>query len=348
MKKLSLALLLMSAIINCYAGDDFSAKAEIKKRKLVVVLLDENPETISELKSKGKDSEIPVYLENIKKDNEITKATFAEFWKETPVEFIQESKILSYTLDDLSKLTVITHEAASIEGVEFLKYEVCLGYSETNKKGKTNFDLYHKSFKFSCENDVPSPADLLLLVHKIRVYYDLDKQFDLKTLDAKLAKKTLLIDKDATEMTNEEIKDAYEFPFKLVSAADIAASKNSRDKGTVYLKLDVFKAGAGGAQQAFLLVDSETGQILSRSLMGGITKVAIVEARASSRGFDGTSQLSGVLQPEYRRTIRAGITGPEMVRLYTARAKLKKSVLKVLASQKIQNSSMFSVALIPY
>ncbi|MBC7696160.1 MAG: hypothetical protein H7141_12010, partial [Burkholderiales bacterium] len=109
MKQLFLAIL-TSLSLSCIAGDDFSATAEIKKRKLVVALLNENPTTISELKSKGKESEIPLYLENIKKDNEITKATFTELWKETPLEFIQENKILTFTPEELSQITVITHE----------------------------------------------------------------------------------------------------------------------------------------------------------------------------------------------------------------------------------------------
>lgn len=345
MKKLNFVLLMLSlSIITCYAGDDFSARAEIKKRKLVIVLLEENQESIEKLTKEGKSAEIASYKQNIQKDNEITMASFKEFWKETPLEFITEAKVKDLTPAQLVEMTLISHEAASIEKVEFLMYDVCLGYNETSKKGKTAFDLYHKFFKFSPENEVPSQADLLLLLHKIRVFYDLDKQFDLKTLDAKLAKKTLLIDKDATEMSKEEIKDAYEFPFKLVSAEEIAASKNNRDKGTVYLKLDVYK---DGGQQAFLLVESETGQVLSRSLMGGITKVSF--NYPSSKAYDASGQLTSIdKNMQFRSCISCGMAGGEIFRLYTARAKLKKSVLKVLASQKIQNSSMFSVDLIPY
>lgn len=337
-------LLLSSSILNTYAGDDFSAATEIKKRKLIVVLLEENPETIDKLTKDGKVSEIDAYKQNIKKDNDITMSSFKEFWKETPLEFIAESKVKDLPQADIAAATLISHEEASIEKVEFLMYDVCLGYTETGKKGKTSFELYHKFFKIAVENDVPSPADLLFLLRKIRVYYDLDVQFDLKTLNDKLAKKTLLIDKESTEMTLAEIKDTYEFPVKLVSADEILASKNSRDKSTVYLKLDVFK---NEGQQAFLLVESETGQILSRSLMGGITKVTI--NTPSSRGFDATGQYSFAdNNAAFRRCSSCGIIGKELIRLYTARAKLKKSVLKVLASQKIQNSSMFSVSLIPY
>jgi hypothetical protein len=345
MKKIFLiGLMLLVTVSNYFASDDFSATAEIKKRKVIVVLLDENQEIIDRLTKESKSSEIDAYRQNLKKDNDITMSSFKEFWKETPLEFISESKVKDLPQAEVAAATLISHEEASIEKVEFLMYDVCIGYSETGKKGRTSFELYHKFFKIAVENEVPSGADILFLLRKIRVYYDLDVQFDLKTLNDKLAKKTLLIDKESTEMTLAEIKDAYEFPVKLVSVDEILTSKNSRDKSTLYLKLDVFK---NEGQQAFLLVESESGQILSRSLMGGITKVTI--NTPSSRGFDATGQYSfNDNNAAFRRCSNCGIVGEELVRLYTARAKLKKSVLKVLASQKIQNSSMFSVSLIPY
>ena len=64
MKKITLVLLLLSSFaFVSYAGDDFSAVAEMKKRKLVIALLDENQETVNELKSKGKANS---NIENIK------------------------------------------------------------------------------------------------------------------------------------------------------------------------------------------------------------------------------------------------------------------------------------------
>lgn len=349
MKKLSLMLLFMSStMINCFAGDDFSAMTEIKKRKLVIVLLDENPVTINELKSKGKESEIPMYLENIKKDNEITKAIFTELWKETPLEFIQESKVLTYTPDELSQITIITHEAATMETVDFMVYDVCLSHKVEGKKGKISYETYNKALKFSTENEVPSSADLLLLIHKIKVYFGFEKQFELKTLNDVLAKKTLLLNKETTELTAAEIKEKYDFPFKLVSAEEIDKAKNSRDNKFLYVKLDLFRTGG---QQAFILIDCETGKILSRSLIGGITKVGF---NGPSKQYVSGGQISysaisaGANALAFRTCSSCGISGPELVRLYTAKARMKKSVLNVLGSQKIQNSSMFSVDLIPY
>jgi hypothetical protein len=349
MKKITLVLLLLSSFaFVSYAGDDFSAVAEMKKRKLVIALLDENQETVNELKSKGKANEVPSYLENIKKDNEITKAIFTELWKETPLEFIQESKVLSYTPDELSQIAIITHEAATMENVDFMIYDVCLSHKVEGKKGKISYETYNKAFKYSAENDLPSSADLQLLIHKIKVYFDFEKQFDLKTLNDVLAKKTLLLNKETTELTAQEIKDKYEFPFKLVSAEEINNAKNSRDKNYLYVKLDLFRASG---QQAFILVDCETGKIMSRSLLGGITKVGF---NGPSKQYVSGGQISysaisaGVNAISYRTCSSCGISGPELVRLYTAKARMKKSILNVLGSQKIQNSSMFSVDLIPY
>ena len=106
-----------------------------------------------------------------------------------------------------------------------------------------------------------------------------------------------------------------------------------------------------GAQLTFILVDCETGKILSRSLTGGLTKVSF---NGPSKVYVAGGQISysaissGINALSFRTCSSCGISGPELVRLYTAKARMKKSVLNVLGSQKIQNSSMFSVDLIPY
>ena len=134
----------------------------------------------------------------------------------------------------------------------------------------------------------------------------------------------------------------------MVSVDEINKAKNSRDKNSLYVKLDLFRASG---QQAFILVDCETGKILSRSLLGGITKVGF---NGPSKQYIDGGQISysaisaGANSLSYRTCSSCGISGPELVRLYTAKARMKKSVLNVLGSQKIQNSSMFSVSLIPY
>jgi hypothetical protein len=49
-----------------------------------------------------------------------------------------------------------------METVDFMIYDVCLSHKVKGKKGKISYETYNKAFKYSIENDVPSPAHLQL------------------------------------------------------------------------------------------------------------------------------------------------------------------------------------------
>jgi hypothetical protein len=335
MKKICALIIVAASTINCYSNDAFSFKDEFKKRKLIIALQEENPKTIEKLTKKNLIKEIDSYKANVKLDNEITQKVFTDLWKETPIEFIPESKIISLSDEELSKSSLMMHEAASDEGIEFMYYNIAIMNTFTDKKGNKSSDKHDKFFKVSLENDVVSFADLLFLLQKMRVLLDYQKQFDQTGLDAKLASKTLLIDKDA-ELSQEEAKDNYDFPFKLVTKQEILDSKNSMDKKTLYTKVDVY-AGV----QNFLIVESETGNIIARSTIAGVTKVSFnaPSERHQAQGQLAMAEASGANQNKfvYRGCSTCGsATGQEIFRLYTAKAKLQKAVLRLLNNQKRQ------------
>ncbi|MBA2612972.1 MAG: hypothetical protein H0U95_13450 [Bacteroidetes bacterium] len=334
MKKSILTILIsLAATINCYSGDDFSFTNEFKKRKLLIALQEENPKTIEELNKKGKQNLIESYKANVKRDNEITKKVFTEYWKDTPIEFILESKITSLTEDELSKSAIMMHEAASNEGVEFMYYNIAIIQVLTNKKGNKSYDKYDKFFKVSLEDDVVSYADLLLLTKKMKTLFDYDKQFDQTQLNTKLASKTLLIDKESCELSEEDMKSNYDFPFKLVSRQELLESKNSKDPKTLYVKVDLY-----AGMPNFLIIDSENGQVIARSTIAGLVKVSF---NGPSGSFNSNGQLATISEKAsnrvtYNSCMTCGISGGEIIRLYTAKAKLKKAVIRVLNNQKQQ------------
>lgn len=319
-------------ITNCLA-DEFSFSDEFKKRKLLVALQENNPKTIDALTKKGKLKEIEQYKANVKLDNEITKKVFGELWKDTPIEFILESKIPTLTEEELSKSSIMLHEAASTEGIEFMYYNVTIFNIVTNKKGEKNYQKHDGFYKVSLEDDVVSYGDLVFLIKKMRTLLGFESQFEQEQLNTKLASKTLLIDKESCELTEEEIKSNYDFPFKLVSKQQILDAKNKKDSKTLYTKVDYYST-----MPNFLIVDCENGQIISRSSIAGLTKVTF---NGPSGSFNPDGQLATVSEKSanritYNSCSTCGISGGEIFRLYTAKAKLKKAVLRVLNNQKQQ------------
>lgn len=334
MKQIILTLLIgIVTTINCYSDENFSFNTEFKKRKLLIALQEENPKTIEELKKKGKTKELEQYKTNVNLDNEITKKCLSEFWKETPIEYISESKISSLTEEELSKSSIMMHEAASNEGVEFMYYNIAIIQIVTNKKGNKVFEKHDKFFKVSLEADVVTYADLLLLTQKMKTLLEYQKQFDQTQLNTKLGSKTLLFDKESCELSEEEIKSNYDFPFKLVTRQEILDSKNNKDPKTLYTKVDLYSSLPN-----FLIVESETGNIISRSTIAGLAKVSF---NSPSGSFNSNGQLATVSEKSanrigYRACSSCGISGGELIRLYTAKAVLKKAVLRVLNNQKQQ------------
>lgn len=162
MKKLNLftIILTLSAQIG-FAKNKFNVFNEFPKRKIMLVLSEEDPTTIKEITKSGKPGDMEKYKSNIKKYNENLQFAFNEYWKDKPHDFISESKVPSIKNEELINLSVLSSKIKTLEGVVFYVYTLNTAYSETNKKGKIKYSADTRIFKVSLQNEIPSKAGFI-------------------------------------------------------------------------------------------------------------------------------------------------------------------------------------------
>lgn len=307
-----------------------SAINVFENREFIVVLQEENIEYIEKLTKSNKIDEIAQYKNNIKEYNEnITKA-FKDEWKESSVEFLLTSAVEAYTLDQLANSLVLNSERVELEKVNFLMFNIAEGPFLSDKKKKTINPTKNYLFKISLENDVPSYADFILLISKIKIYFNFQKPFDRNKLESMLASKKLIIDK-AVDLSKEDVKSSYPFPFEFKTTEEILKLKNERDDNSIYVKLDVANGSDGLVN--FLLIESKTGLILARCHITGLVKVSYNSpSEKHQKNYNSGSNCSYCPPP----CLYCNQNGKEIFRLYTAKAKLKKTQLVYMSSTKKQ------------
>lgn len=223
----------------------FSPNAEIKKRKFMVVLMYGNE----------------IYNDNVSN-------AFKKSWKDSEVGFITESELAATAQDKKADWVLLVPEKKEMSGLTFMNCKLEMTYM----KGK-KYEDYQKRFKVAVRNEA-SEADIHLLIYKLRVFYALREEFDRGQLKEILASKTLYVDKAMTEMSESDFKADYPFPVVFTGTDEIDGRINSRDAGTLYLKLD-----ANGGSVNLMIVDAETGAIMSRTENGvsksGFKKAAV-------------------------------------------------------------------------
>ena len=339
MKKITLftIILILTARIG-FAGNDFNIDTEFPKRKLLIVLAEEDPARILELTKGGKTEDITKYKESIKKYNENLQFAFKEYWKDKPTDFVLESKVQPIKCEELTSISVLTSQVRTIEGLDFYVYTLNTVYSETNKKGKIKYYSDARNFRVNLQNEIPSKADLMFLISSMKIYFKIEKAFDREQLEETLAKKTLLLNKESVQLTDAEIKEEFAFPYKLVSPDEIFNMAEKNDANSLYLKLGLEYVDKMGLVINFMVIDCGTGKILSRSRLVGLTKVSwnmpSPNSMKNQQFFDEsmgyntfTPYISGI-----------GFVGKEIARLYTAKAKLKSLNLRHMSSEKKQSS----------
>ncbi|KAA9325391.1 hypothetical protein [Adhaeribacter soli] len=323
-----LAFMLLAIFQNAFAGEEIDVKAEFKKRKLVVVLQDEDAAFIEKLTKSGNTSGIEVYRSKLQKNNERVMAAFKEQWKETPLEFMQSGKADALPRAEQSELAMLTYGNSTVEKIKFMNYHLAMVIANVSKKNKTTYGTRNRDFKVSLANEIPTQGDLTYVIKKIKNYYGIGETFDRKNLEAKLASKTLYLDKENLGKLNEEaIKESYKFPYKLVSDLTIDSLANTKDKNALYLKLDTYSTQQAGEIINFTIIESETGEVLSRSHMTGVASFSI------NMPSEKSLQASGRLIYD---CVFCDTIGEELFRVYTAKPKLEKVILKHMSSSKTQ------------
>jgi hypothetical protein len=224
-----------------------------------------------------------------------------------------------------------------VEKIPFMTYKTVMVYV----KGK-DLNLYEKEFKVSLTGPAPTLGDYYLLLGKMKTFYKLAPDYNVETqLEEKLKTKTLYVDKDLVELTNEEFKAEYPYPFEIASAEKVEAVANSMDKNAIYVKTDVAYTPN---LINLLFVDAETGYVLSRSSISGLAKVSMTMPSGrfgSSSGF----KLGGQ-QLNFFVCTTCGLAGAELFRLYTAKPKLKRPMINFLKDGKKQKKH--NNPLVPY
>lgn len=336
MKKISLLTIILCLLTNIgFSKGDFSRKAEFKKRKLLIVLYEEDASIIEEFTKIGDQETIEIHKENTKKYNDNITSSFKTHWEEKSPEFLKMSEFKTLTNGDLEAYSVLTVSTKTRENIDFFVFTLSLRYPKENKKGEIGYYTNKKSFNVNIQNQVPSMGDLLFLVTKMKMYFGVENVFDRNNLEELLKNKTLLIDKNITKLTESEIKENYLFPFKITTAEEIQELADNKDNNSLYFKIDIIYKDKM-ALINFMIIECETGKILSRWHMGGLTKVS----------YNGPSNNHlKKYSPKDRHgrgvydNLGIGFIGPELARLYTKKVKLQKYSLKAMSSEKKQLKS---------
>ena len=338
MKKINLITLILLFVTQIsIANEEYSRNDEFAKRKLLLVLYEEDATTIQELTKKGDNNALEKYKLDIKKYNDNIQSSFKEYWGDKPQEAITMSSAQLLKNEELEKFTIITSEIESKENIEFFVFTLNFIYSTTNKKGVKKYFYDTRDFKVSLQSEVPTKADFLFLTTKLKIYFGLEKEFDRTGLEKFLAKKTLLIDKDITSMSSAEIKEAYSFPFKVLKSEQISELVDQNDKNSLYFKLDIDYIDKMTLIN-FMIIDCETGKIISRCNLSGLTKVSWnMPSEHHKKNLAFYNPKDGNVNT-YPGT-GYGHVGAEIMRIYTKQATLKKTQLTYLSSEKKQFNS---------
>tara|TARA_B100000809_G_scaffold145150_1_gene142760 strand:- start:1249 stop:2274 length:1026 start_codon:yes stop_codon:yes gene_type:complete len=326
-----LALILLTQV--SFAKDDFSRQAEFKKRKLLVVLYEEDASTISELSGDA----LKQYKDGIKLYNKNVTASFKNNWADKPSDFIRMSEVEAFSNDKIEEYSILTAGIKTREKIDFYVFTLNIIYSKSNKKGKKKYFNSTKRFNVNLKSTIPSLADLLFLTTKMKTYFGSEKVFDRNNLEELLKTKTLLIDENTTKLTKAEIKENYPFPFKVTTTNDIAQLSESKDKNSLYFRIDIVKIDKMILVN-FIVTDCESGRMLARCHMGGLTKVSF-NAPSNNHLKNQAFFDAAAGRPNSYAGTGFGLVGPELARIYTKKVSLKKNILKIISSEKKQLKS---------
>ncbi|MBU0765566.1 MAG: hypothetical protein KJ607_12090 [Bacteroidetes bacterium] len=343
----------VSFVVFCFSfliGTAYSinVKEEFPKRKMIVVLYEEDTAHTEDLIKNGKAEEAENYKANIQKYNETLKTGFNEYWNDLQPEFKSQDEVETMTHADLVNYSVLTMTTGADEGVDFFIYKLYFAWIKTNKKGKTSDELTSSSFKVNIQSEFPTKTDLRYIITNMKIYFGIESQFQRDQLEEVLAEKTLYIDEGCLAITEAEIKAVYKFPYKIASSEEIFELTEKNDPQSLYLRLGIETRNQGGGKTArfvdFIIVDCESGKSMARCSLSGLTKVSLNMPSEHHQNQQAEQQALRDYQsgrrsnPVYTGPRGGSFVGKEIARIYTAKAKLKKAQLDYMSSEKKQGS----------
>jgi hypothetical protein len=332
-----LSILLVSIAQIAFGGEKFNLKEEFSKRELLVLKYDAELDVIAEFKESGDTEGLKKYESEINRVNENLENGFKEFWSTKQQSSMTWKSAVGLTEVDLLKYSVLSSGIEVVEKIEFFVFTLNTVYAEVKKNGKKVYKIHKKTFKINIQNTVPSMADILFLTTKMKMYFGEKNVFDQTKLEELLASKTLLLHQDGLKIKEGfDIGEFYKFPFKISTTKEIFELAEKRDNKSLYIKLDVEYKG-DMAVINFMIIDCESGEIVSRCNLGGLGKVTVnlpSNRHLMNQSFVHTNGSSVSVFP-YSGT-GYGHVGQVITTLYTKKAKLQKVQFKVMSSQSTQ------------
>lgn len=250
---------------------------ELKKRKLVVGLLDGDSEYNRQA-------------------NEHIQKYFSEFWKFTPaVEFMDKRNVEAILESNDERYAIIIHEHGShdMEGIRrtrngvqqnkavvvaSLNFFALSLYVITNKP-----EMQEAVFRVTFAHDKLQPADYLFAVQQFEINLNSVDQgvksrefFPIKENLATMKTKTLLLEREYLKVAEETIKTLYKNPFIVIPTSEFTERVLKREDGYLYSKL-IWSEQSG--VYMFVIADVATGRIYAQVALGGVNRWKTGETR---------------------------------------------------------------------
>lgn len=259
---------------------------ELKKRTLLVGLLEENIKFVEKHSSKEQESILSDYRKEIKEYNDNLKAAVGRFWRfNEKIEYksIKEIDDLRKA-KELSKYAILEHDVVIIYKSKYayqlkaLKTRMKEPYTLRIELGKGRSKK--KIISTIMPNIIASREDfayaLLYIQHYLESYKNEEVQQEIKTNNKKLANLTLFMDRRllSRETTEAKIKSVYPYKFKIVSREYINEAIWNRKEGICYIQIIPLivdsTSGLGSILFSQQIVLASTGEILAHSYPNGL------------------------------------------------------------------------------
>jgi hypothetical protein len=256
--------------------------ASVKNRKLIVWLKSEEESAIKKLQG----ADLKNYKQGIAKFNDNLQTVIKTFWTfNSSVSYLTKDKISS--LSPVSEYAILAVDLINIRysnqinrkpANQILRLNVCL--LEDYDPIKPIF--YQDIVGYVSELGVPAitKMDLIAATHMVQNHLQARLEGKNRPNGAHfqeaiehagtLKNKTLLIDTTFMEskLTEQDIKEAYSYPFLITSSAVIEKAQLARDKKYAYVYL--FPIGDASNMVYHCVLDCETGKVISYSMQSGL------------------------------------------------------------------------------
>ena len=253
---------------------------EYRNHTLVLALPSENGEKVAKLQKKQDGAGLAAYREEMKVLGETLERMFNENWTGSKVKVVKESDLGSVNFSEMGNWIFMKCGTAEVSNIEFLTLKAQLG------SGSGPGADVGKMFRVSKMGKTANDGDILVLIHKVKVFYGLRKEFDRSQLQEILAAKTLNFSPDQSELNGSEFTKNYRYPFEIVYKETLINKITGKEKGILYLRPDVLEGSVN-----LMIIDAENGAIIARTPKTAGTKVKASSLKELS---DESKQISDV------------------------------------------------------